>query len=56
MAQELELVEENSTSCPSGMTSTGIPMWMLAIIGVTMMVGIVMVTGEEKKPGIGGTI
>jgi len=54
MAQELELVEENSSSCPSGMTSTGIPMWVLAIIGVTMMVGIVMVTGEEKKPGIGG--
>lgn len=53
---EMELIEENSSSCPTGTTALGIPIWMLAILGVTMMVGIVMVTGEEKKPGIGGTL
>jgi hypothetical protein len=48
---QYELVEENSDSCPIGTstpTGLGVPMWLLAIIGVTMMVGIVYMGGDKK--------
>jgi len=51
MAQTYELVEENSDSCPVGTTGLGAPMWLLAIIGVTMMVGLVYM-GDDKKKGV----
>jgi len=45
---QYELIEENSESCPIGTTGGGVPIWLLAILGVTMIVGIVVVSGEEK--------
>ena len=51
MPQELELVEENSESCPVGTTTPGfggIPIWMIMAVGVMMVVGIVYMGGDEK--------
>ena len=55
---ELVLVEENSESCQTTVdveTSTGgktsIPMWVLALIGVTMIVGLVYFD-KGKKSGV----
>ena len=52
MPQELELVEENSESCPSGLTTPGIPLWMMMAVGAVLVVGIVSMGGDEKKPGV----
>jgi hypothetical protein len=53
MAEMYELVEENSESCPVGATTGGgFPMWLLAIVGVTMIVGIVYMGGDDKKGGV----
>jgi hypothetical protein len=53
MPQELELIEENSESCPVGTTTPGgfggIPIWMIMAVGVMMVVGIVYMSGDEKS-------
>lgn len=44
-----ELIEENSESCPVGATTGGgVPIWILAIVGAVMVVGIVYM-GNDKK-------
>jgi len=55
MEQELELIEENSESCPVDTTtpSGGIPMVMVMAVGVLMVVGIMYMGGEEPTPKIG---
>lgn len=55
MPQELELIEENSESCPVETMAPGVggvPLWVLAIVGLVMIVGFVYM-GGEKKPGAG---
>lgn len=54
MEQELELIEENSESCPAGATTPGVPLWMLMAVGVVMVVGIVSMGSDEKAPRLGG--
>jgi len=58
VVQELELIEENSDSCPVDTTTPttggGIPMVLLLAVGMVMVVGIVYMGGEEKKPGVAG--
>jgi len=53
MEQELELIEENSPSCPIDTTTTGggIPIVLMLAVGMIMVVGIVYMSGGEKKPG-----
>lgn len=49
----LELIEENSRSCPVSGSSTGvgIPILLLGAVGVIAVVGMVYASGGEKKPG-----
>jgi len=54
MTQSLELLEENSESCPAGATTPGIPMWMMLAVGAVMVVGIVSMGSDKKAPGLGG--
>lgn len=57
MPQEFELIEENSESCPVETTTPGVggvPLVVLAIVGLVMVVGFVYMGGEEKKPSAGG--
>lgn len=51
---ELELLEENSESCPSGATTPGIPLWMMMAVGAVMVVGIVSMGDDKPAPGLGG--
>lgn len=54
MAQQLELVEENSESCPAGATTPGVPLWMMMAVGAVMVVGIVSMGDDKKAPSLGG--
>lgn len=55
MVQNLELIEENSPSCPVDTTPSGggVPMVLMLAVGVVMVVGIAyMVTDKKPAPGV----
>jgi hypothetical protein len=54
MSSQIELVEQDSESCPVEATgSGGIPLILLLAVGAVMVVGIVYMGGEKAtvKPG-----
>lgn len=55
MVQELELIEENSSSCPVDTTASGggIPMVLMMAVGIITVAGIAyMVSNEKPDAGV----
>ena len=55
MVQELELIEENSSSCPVDTTTSGsgIPMVLMMAVGIITVAGIAyMVSNEKPDAGV----